>query len=902
VIFDAAQGTQGLMNYSGDIYAHTGVNVMDDGSLTTWKYTPAWANASSNIPKYKLTPLGGNKHQLAIAPNMRDYYGVAANEEIVKLCFVFRDATGSKEGKDIGGSDIFVDVVDMSLHVSFEQPSQKNLLIEKNTIVPIKINAILQNNINLYINNDLIASSATSPVIHSYTFTSAGNYELIAEACDDLYNCVYDTVWLCARQDVEQTARPANLEDGITVYEGTDSVSFSLYAPYKDFIYLIGDFNDWIPNNDYLMKKDGDYFWLIVHGLQPNTEYAFQYFVDGSIRSGDPYCKKILDPWNDKWIPNAVYPNLKAYPTNKTNYTVSVFNTTPTTLYAWTDDAYQRPPKEQLIIYELHLRDFTVQGSNGIGTLNTALPKLDYIQNLGVNAIELMPMQEFDGNDSWGYNPTFYFAPDKAYGTADDLKNFINECHNRGIAVILDVVFNHAWGECPLIKLWWDAANSRPAANSPYANAVAKHDFNVGSDFNHESPATRAYFKKVLKYWLEEYHFDGYRFDLSKGFTQKNTLGNTNAWGNYDASRIAILTDYNNTIIATDPTAYHILEHFADVNEEKELANAGMLLWNNMNNASCQLAMGYNQNSDFNGFVAANRGITVPNLVGFMESHDEERVGYKTKQWGNFNMSSYPSLRAEWAANAAAFALLTPGPHMIWQFGELDYDFPIEYNGRTGRKPVRWDYFEDTIRKYVYNCYSNFLELRKHFPQVFVNQTSPQFTASLNTNITNSLRKIVYNTNDLKMVLLGNFSDSLLTASVTLPELESGGKYYDYLRQIETNYSGTVSITIPKHKILLLVNTLTPLVAPWFDINFDSIENYDSVMLYPNPAIDELIVECGNLQINNVSIFDVSGKVVNNFRFSVFNSKLNIDVSKLQSGTYFLRIGKKTIKFIKIKK
>jgi 1,4-alpha-glucan branching enzyme len=480
------------------------------------------------------------------------------------------------------------------------------------------------------------------------------------------------------------------------------------------------------------------------------------------------------------------------------------------------------------------------------------------------------------------------------------LKHFINECHNRGIAVILDVVFNHAWGECPLIKLWWNSSTNAPTANNPYANAVPKHDFNVGSDFNHESPYTRAYFKKVLKYWLEEYHFDGYRFDLSKGFTQKNTLDNTTAWANYDSSRVAILTDYNNAIKATDPTAYHILEHFANISEEKDLANAGILLWNNMNNASCQLAMGYNSNSEFNGFVAANRGINVPHLIGYMESHDEERMGYKTSQWANYNMASYPSIRAEWAANAAAFSLLSPGPRMIWQFGELNYDFSIDQNGRTGRKPVRWDFFEDPVRKFVYNCYSNFLELRKHFPEIFLYQTAPQYTASLNSNINNSLRKIVYNTDNLKMVVLGNFSNDTLTASVTLPVLETGGKYYDYLRQIETNYSGTVNITIPKHKILILVDTLTPLVAPWWDLYVGNaeflVENNDWI-IYPNPVKDELKVKSKKMKVDNVEIFDVSGKQVMVVRICDFT--VTVNVSRLKPGLYFLKIGNRIAKFIK---
>lgn len=99
---------------------------------------------------------------------------------------------------------------------------------------------------------------------------------------------------------------------------------------------------------------------------------------------------------------------------------------------------------------------------------------------------------------------------------------------------------NHAFGQCPLVRMWWDPALNAPSAESPYFNTVAKHDYNVGYDFNHESEATKNFRDRVFTYWLNEYNVDGYRFDLSKGFTQNNTLGDVGAWGAYDASRIEI--------------------------------------------------------------------------------------------------------------------------------------------------------------------------------------------------------------------------------------------------------------------------------------------------------------------------------------------------------------------------
>src|SRR5690606_29407461 len=165
-----------------------------------------------------------------------------------------------------------------------------------------------------------------------------------------------------------------------------------------------------------------------------------------------------------------------------------------------------KPAKTDLIIYELLLRDFLAAHS-----FDVLADTLDYLARMGVNAVELMPVQEFEGNLSWGYNPSYHMALDKYYGNAESFKAFVEACHARGMAVILDVVYNHAFGQSPLAQLYWDAAQNRPAADNPWLNPVAKHDFNVGYDFNHESPATKTWVKRMLSHWMQAYGIDGFR-------------------------------------------------------------------------------------------------------------------------------------------------------------------------------------------------------------------------------------------------------------------------------------------------------------------------------------------------------------------------------------------------------
>jgi 1,4-alpha-glucan branching enzyme len=195
-----------------------------------------------------------------------------------------------------------------------------------------------------------------------------------------------------------------------------------------------------------------------------------------------------------QYISASTYPNLKAYPTGKTSGIVSLLQTAKP-VFNWQTTNFTRPDKRNLVIYELLIRDFVATQN-----FQTVKDTLSYLKRLGVNAIEIMPFNEFEGNDSWGYNPSFYFAPDKAYGTETAVRQFVDECHRQGIAVIMDMVLNHSFGSSPMVQLYWDAANNQPAANSPWFNQVATHPFNVGYDFNHEAQATKDFVDRVVEH------------------------------------------------------------------------------------------------------------------------------------------------------------------------------------------------------------------------------------------------------------------------------------------------------------------------------------------------------------------------------------------------------------------
>lgn len=567
---------------------------------------------------------------------------------------------------------------------------------------------------------------------------------------------------------------PAAAKEGVVFINGGTSALVTLYAPSKSNVYLIGDFSNWqtLPANQLKLAPDNNTWWVQIDGLDPNAAYAYQFIVDGSLKVADPYCEMVLDPNNDSFISASVYPNLKTYPTGKTTGIVSVMQANKP-VYNWKNSSFARPDKNNLVIYELLIRDFTSEH-----TYASTLQKLDYLVSLGINAIELMPVTEFEGNISWGYNISYALAPDKYYGTKLALQNFIDECHGKGIAVIMDMVLNHAFGQSPMVQLYFDG--NKPSANSPWFNVDAKHPYNVGYDFNHESTATKAYVKNVVKYWMQQYKIDGFRFDLSKGFTQKNSVDD-GGFAAYDASRIAIWKDYNNYIKSIDPNNFYvILEHFADASEEKVLADEGMMLWANVNYNMNEATMGWLGASDFSWAFSSKHGFgKSENLVAYMESHDEERLNYKNITYGNV-VSGYSVKDLGTALKrqemAAAFLFAIPGPKMLWQFGELGYDYSIDFNGRLGEKPIKWDYVDDARRKALYNAYAKFIKLKKN-NSIFTTTNSSYSLAGGVKYI-----KLVNGSNTVMVV--GNFDVTAQTANI---DFGTNGTWIDVINGTNIN-------------------------------------------------------------------------------------------------------------------
>ena len=612
-------------------------------------------------------------------------------------------------------------------------------------------------------------------------------------------------------------SRPSGLKQGITYGADGTSVTLCTYAASRTEsakrVFLLGDMTDWKLSKDYQLYKDGNYFWITLTGLTKGKEYRFQYAVERAdgVRKQicDLYSEKVLHP-DDKWEPKTADPTLISYPTKGADGGYVTVIQPGKADYNWSSATlnFKRPNKNNLIIYETWVLDYTTTR-----TFKGLMDRLDYIQNLGVNAIELMPITEFEGNQSWGYNPTLYFAMDKSYGKAEDMKAFVDACHQRGIAVILDMVFNHTTGQNPMAKLYpWTSSSPTETELrfNPWFNVSTevKHDNNdYGEDWNHGFEPAHEMFTRALQYWLKEFKVDGYRLDLSHGICGRNT---------YDA--VDQLKDYyDKGVKAVSSDAYMILEHWGSSmgTDRPKLINYGMQCWANTNNAYCQTAMGWLKDGD--GFDEANQD----GYVSYCESHDEERMQYKCKKYGNGDLQTNEAARLGRVAENVAFNVLLNGSHMLWQFEEIGYDISIDQNGRTGTKPnpKTKGYFTQAERVDAFTKSAQVITLRTQLmPSVFEgNPTASSISSG------KALRTIQWGNNVFAVANFGVEGNQ----AVSMPS----GTWYDYLGGAAKATSSTCVLAPGELKVF----TSTAVKAP----TFTDIEKRDHTPI-ENVSTDEM--------------------------------------------------------------
>jgi glycosidase len=868
------------LNNPTKVYMHSGVgnqaNAWDTSVIGNWGKDDGVGEMTLNTAT--------NRWEIILIP--KTYYGLtdAQATSVNKMGMVFRNATGAQEMKGNGCNDFTFNVG--SFQLTLNAPSNSITVLNSGQNLSINATTSLAANFTLKANGSSI-NQKTNLTTYSFTPTITQNTTFVLEATNNGETKTTTFKAIIKPTNVE-AAVPEGMKDGLNL-DPTDNTKATLvfYAPNKEFIHVIGSFNDWEISNASLLKKDTakNRFWIELTGLSPQTDYTYQYIINADIRVADPYSTVVLTENNDQYINATTYPNLPSYPAGKTNHAVTLLRTGDAS-YAWQNTNFQKPKKTDLVIYELLIRDF-----DALHSFDAVKNRLNYLQELGVNAIEFMPVNEFDGNESWGYNPSFHMALDKYYGNITSFKQLIDECHKRGIAVILDVVYNHASGQNPYYRMWNTdngGYGGQASADSPFFNQTATHSYSVFNDLNHSKQATKDYVKRVSQYWIDEFKIDGFRWDLTKGFTQNCTANDEGCTGSYQADRVAILKGYADNQWEIDSNFYVIFEHLGGDQEEKEWVNyrlsegKGIMLWGNQNYNYRQAAAGNTSQSNFSNVSYKNRNWPVPANISYMESHDEERLMVESliagKATSTYNIKTL-AIALKRQELAGTFYFTVPGPKMIWQFGELGYDYNIDYNGRIGNKPIKWDYFEVQSRKNVYNTWSKLIQLKLKY-DIF---ETLDFTIDLEN--TNGLKKIQLTSTaaaDIQYInIIGNFG---ITTQNINPVFQKIGTWYDVLNNNETiNVSNTNSlISLAPGEFKIYANNAATL-------SNEDLFLSDDVVVYPNPVSSSFNI---NIATNNIIIYDVNGKKIKEFSGN-FNADSSFSIEGIKKGFYLLKASNK---------
>jgi len=901
----------GLATYTGVIYAHIGVTL--NGA--------AWQNVigpwGNNSIQPALTLVSGTTYKLDLTPTIQNYFGVSSGA-ISKINVVFRNSAGNAQ------------TTNLELNVGAFQANLTNPLQNSTTLLASGQSlSITANNTNGNANYTLKSNGSTintASGISTYSYTHNNLTENQFYTLEITQNGLIFTRNFAVIITPTTTAEalPNGLDIGIN-YNISDATKATLVleAPGKDYVYVAGTFNNWQPNSSYAMKKDPSTgkFWIELSGLTAGTNYSYQYWVaDASplanspafVKAADPCSTLVLSPFDDSYIPASTFPNLPTYP-NGQEREVTLLKTGQTP-YNWQVTNFVKPNKDKLVIYELLVRDFDANRN-----YQNIINRIQYFKDLGINAIQLMPIMEFEGNESWGYNTAFHMALDKFYGTPEKFKELVDICHQNGIAIILDIAFNHAFGRNPMVRMWMNDSDNdgwgSPSTENPYFNTTALHSYSVGEDFNHSSSFTRNYVKRTIKHWINEYKIDGFRWDLTKGFTQNCPAnvagGQDNCTNNTQQDRVDVLKEYADYSWSLDDNHYVIFEHLGNDAEEQQWANhrifegKGIMMWGEMFTQYKELAMGYS-GQNISRMSHFNRGFNGKRLIGYPESHDKDRVMYEAITYGS-NAGATPVRNnlinaLNRMATIGATSILIPGPKMIWHFAELGSNQSIyscangtvndESNTIPGnckldtKQQVQWteNWLGNATRMAIFNDFAKLIRLKTLEP-VF----SADHTISPDSNNNLKQRIYIYNdnlpANQLKnVVVLANFSTDNTTINPSFPTV--GYSYpmtwYDLM---DNNNpvpisSATALMTLNAGKFRVFGNQPTTVLN---SSTFEVLQN--DIVLYPNPAKNSFSL---SKDAKKVSIYTLTGQEVLHFN-AVFQEQ-ELLINSLQKGIYLVKI------------
>jgi len=473
---------------------------------------------------------------------------------------------------------------------------------------------------------------------------------------------------------------------GAIAYPG--GTAFRVWAPHADQVFVTGSFNNWDGTTHPLVHEGSEYWSIDVPGAQHGDEYRYLIVNAAETLSRiDPYARDVTSSVGN-----------------------SVIWTRP---YAWKRSSFASPTWNRLVIYEMHIGTFNDQPGGAPGNLDGAIAKLDYLGELGISAVQLMPPMEFAGGYSWGYNPAHIFAVESDYGGPDALKAFIDAAHTHGIAVIFDVVYNHL-GPTDLDMWRFDGWSEHDLGGIYFYN-----DWRAQTPWGHTRPdygrtQVRQYLCDNALMWLDEYHADGLRWDATAYI--RNTLGHNDDPAHDIADGWHLMQQINDEIRTRFPNRISIAEDLRDnAWLTKPTADGGAGFgsqWDARFVHPVRAALVALYDDERNIYAVRDAvlhryGEGAFQRVIYTESHDEVANGQARlpEEIWHGNASSWVSKKR--STLGAALVFTSPGIPMIFQGQEL-----LEDEWFHDQDPIDWSKAERNAG--IVQLYRDLIHLRRN--------------------------------------------------------------------------------------------------------------------------------------------------------------------------------------------
>ncbi len=518
-------------------------------------------------------------------------------------------------------------------------------------------------------------------------------------------------------------------------------IEFNLLAPYNKGAALTGTFSDW---KEIPMKKGEDGYFRTTVELEDGV-YQYKFRVQSKSWFFEP------DQWvevNDPYATDIDNPTQNCVLRIKDGKKI-------VDDYVWKHDDKPLPADRELVIYELHVGDFSGGEADPFarGQYIHVIEKLDYLCDLGINALELMPVKEYPGDHSWGYNPRYFFATESSYGPTEDLKRLIDECHARSIRVFMDGIFNHSEAESPLTQIdhdYW------------YHHSPRDPDNNWGPEFNYEfydekleTYPARKFIGDTVRFWIQEYHIDGVRYDAARQIANYDFMH----WIVQEAKKAASMKPF-----------YNIAEHIPETSAITNVDGPMDACWHDsyrytLTTHICGDTFDLEQLKDAidckrQGFMGST------NVVNYLTNHDHNHIMAELADRKIFDEEAFKRAKL-----GAAILMTSVGVPLIWmgeEFGEYKYKTPDQAK-------IEWPLLANELNHGLFEYYKGLIALRENNQALYTENVS-FFHENLDAKV---LAYIRWNDEGSRIVVVANFSDNFL-AGYQLPDFPENGKWHEW--------------------------------------------------------------------------------------------------------------------------